>query len=1544
MTGIEHILISLKAKNIMLLPDETGLNLRIRGNLELLTEEDKNLVKENKLELLAFLQHRKNPLQAIPAATYNTTQYPLSPGQQQIWAHEQIKAHSDLYTISSIYRLEVPGFSRPVFSDAVVQLSRLHDALRTFCGDNNGVPYQQVENEIGIQQHLRFITLPTDDEAQLQQQVQQASVAPFKRGTPPWMITVMELPENICYFLFHIHHLVADGESLNIMVKTVMAIYEARVSGTPFTTTPSTNFRDYVSWLNNRQQFAHSATFWKQELQGYDDSVALPDLSVPFDQTNETEYRHTLPNALTEQVHRYCAATRTGFNALFTAAIGIVLRSYTGSEDLVIGVPAAARTHPQLQQMVGNLVNNLPLRLNMNPELNHTQFIQQVQQKYYAALDHQLYPFSFLVEDCGFRSRSGQYPLFNIMLSFPDNAFRKHIPVELDFRKDISLYDLTCTVFENTAGIHIAAEYSQRKFSREGIRRFAHQTETVLRQMLQEMPIPLPHLKLISRQEETDLLAQFSHSPLPGIMAQMTVMDMFQQQVKNRPAATAIIYREREYNYAEVHEKISRFVVALQKKSIPQNGRVAITAPVSLNQACLLWAVWHSGFTYIPIDGSLPPSRLNHLLNDCAPHLVVNEQLLEKFSTSPETALPTPVAMVPPGKRDIAYILYTSGTTGIPKGVEITYGALAQKMEEEYQLLPLKSEMVALALTPPVFDVSFLELVLPLISGGCVVIPDKMETEIPTHTAALMAKTGVNILQGTPSFLSHFLGALTSNQLTDITKTLRIICSGGESLTASLTQKIKTLLPGVQLNNHYGPTEATIDALVLPDIKTFNQNNIGRPLGQTRAFITDRYNNPLPPGIAGELLLGGPSIATGYRNLPAQTEEIFFEYAEAGLRVYKTGDRAKYLPDGNIFFMGRKDSQVKLNGVRIELEEITAALLNIPGTEQAHTRLLNNMLVGYIAPARKKENDIREQLFERLPAYMVPAFIISLNSMPLNGSGKVNEDQLPLPEYSEKGYMPPTTPLEKTLVQIWQQTLGAVPVGVHDNFFVLGGHSLKAIQLLGEIARQTGVQLGIRDLFIRPDVHGMAGYISSGNVTLANTIPTAPMANDYPVTAAQQRVWLAAQSEELSLAHNMPAAFMVAEMDIPALKNALKQLTTRHEILRTGFRQHQEGLLRQYIQPPDDLADALTVLSIQPTSKITELVERETNRLFDLSIAPLLRLMVVPLEDGRFLFTIVVHHIISDYLSDQVFREELATLYHAAKAGTTADLPPVALQYKDYAVWQHSHAQQNEMQNLRQFWMEQLSPPLPKTYLPFDVPAKGVTDYAGNSHEVSISNALYQIVGRKNREEQTSVFVLCLSALVCTLHQYNKQEDMVFGCPVTGRHHPALERMPGLFLNMILLRIKFSSNNTLAQLVETVKQVCHDALMHDAYPFNQLADDISSHQNEPLFHTVINVITNHREKTKQQESDAMHPVPESGYRKSKFPFCLFVYDNGETISFVFEYQTALYKHHAIEAFAQRYLACFEQLLTKPEMKTGNWPAVGKPSLPGIRTKASAAKQ
>ncbi|MCW3465926.1 non-ribosomal peptide synthetase [Chitinophaga nivalis] len=1512
-----------KSKGIIISLDTPGENLSLKGNLASLTAADKDELKQHKEALINFMKAQRQARQFIPQAVSRDARYPLSPGQKSIWVDDQLANGKHTYIIPAVYRFSLPGFTRENLIAAAGALAAHTEILRTVIRSEGGEPYHLTLEHIDIDQHLSFIDYSShpDPETPIRADMTMILAKPLAyEALPPWQMTCFMLPGEECCLLLKIHHLIADGESLGLMVQEMMGKYDLVLSGKEMPTPKDTfQFRDFVNWINDKNLFTPAAAFWQRELSGFEENAELPALWPEAGAMGAgNEYAVVLAAEVYEQVMHYVQEQRIHLSALLTACYSIVVSKYTGSRDFVIGTPAAGRSHAQLQTVIGDFVNVLPVRVKMDYTQGQHAFIAAVQQTFYQVLEHQLYPFEYILEDIGYQHKGEGYPLFNVMISFPNNLSLDIEESGLHATRNRSMYDLTCTVIAAPAGLKLVFEYKTSKFSSQAIARWAKEMEWVLTQLIQPVSVPLSAIKLLTPEEETAMLLLGKGQEKVEVPF-LSVPAAFVHQVLINPAETAVIAGERRSTYEEIYREATKLAINLQRNGVRKGDRVVTLLPASTALIELMWGIWFAEAVYVPVDPEGPAERTKAVLEDCTPALVVDGSVLSGLRS---VAVIPDVANEWSQPDDMAYLLYTSGSTGIPKGVMVSHRNLVCKLFEEKALLAHAGKIVTLSLTSPVFDVAFLETVFPLICGGTVVVTGKT-TAVP---ADIIIREKVTLLQGTPTYFTHFISELQAADAIKLNATLKIICIGGESLNEVLLGNIKKLLPDVCVNNHYGPTEITIDAVVNRNVTSFHQNIIGKPIGNTGVMITDSCGNLLPVGVAGELLITGPSVAAGYWNRDALTAAQFRTHPLSADKVYCSGDLARWTPDGNVAFIGRKDRQVKLRGYRIELEEITHVLKRYPLVTDAFSGVIGQTLVSWIVcSGETDETLIRHWLKQQLPDYMIPSAIAFIDHMPGNSNNKVDTRQLPVPATLQVAYVAPRNRLEEEITAIWQEVLQQEQPGIYANFFELGGHSLKLMKLINRYAAVFNVALNPRELFNRVTIESHAWLISRTGKVYQDTIERIPEAADYAVSFAQKRIWVLSQLDAGSKAYHMPTAMRLAmPLNVPAFLEAMEQVVARHEMLRTVFLQNSQGELRQRILQPAETgfkvdyedyshrADAITYLTTTYFDRIREAV-------FPLDKGPLLRAGLFRTGPEDYLFLLNMHHIISDGWSMEILIRDVLHTYGVLTGSITTALPPLEIQYRDYAAWHNQQLSGDSLQAHRYYWQQQLAALPGVLDLPGWQQRPVMKTYNGAIIPFAFSETTTRHIHTFIRQHGGSLFMCLLAGLNGVLYRYTRQTDMIIGTPMATRNHAALEDQIGFYINTLALRSRFAATDSFAALYEHVKQTTLDAYNHQQYPFDKLVDDLRlpvAINRNPLFDIML-VLQN----TEQEQHDAKATFRQFAAgisyiadhtTTSHFDITLLFTETEEGISGTAEYNTDIYQ----EAFVAQLLRHLESFINK----------------------------
>ncbi|HEX3045916.1 MAG TPA: amino acid adenylation domain-containing protein, partial [Bacillota bacterium] len=889
------------------------------------------------------------------------------------------------------------------------------------------------------------------------------------------------------------------------------------------------------------------------------------------------------------------------------------------------------------------------------------------------------------------------------------------------------------------------------------------------------------------------------------------------------------------------------------------------------------------------------------------------------------------------GPHSPAYVIYTSGSTGKPKGVMIEHHSVINRlhwMQRKYQLTP---DDRILQKTPYTFDVSVWELFWWSFYGAGVCFLEPGAEKDPGAIVAAIEKYRITTIHFVPSMLHAFLDFVEIHNLTGCLTSLRQVFASGEALSLPLVKKFGQVIRGrldVQLHNLYGPTEATVDVSYFDCFESPDPEliPIGKPIDNIRLYITGSHALPQPVGIPGELWIAGAGVGRGYLNQPELTAEKFVvrAFRETPQRIYRTGDLARWLPDGNIEFLGRIDHQVKIRGFRIELDEIENHLLGYEPVQEAVVITRkdnggNQYLCAYFVGRRETTAaEIKDYLALKLPDYMIPAYFIRLNRMPLSANGKLDRKALPEPEVMIPGgadYQAPRTETERRLAGIFRDILGIQKIGIHDDFFELGGHSLKAIQLISAVYKEFEVELPLREVFNTPNITGLAQYLASRGASMYAAIEPAPIhyssgsypAGSYPASAAQKRLFVLQQMESENIGYNMTGVgILEGQVNRERLENAFKTLVKRHEAYRTSFRM-VGGELVQHIEPELDFQVDYSEAAEPELDKIITAFIRP----FDLGAAPLLRVSLVHLSDTKSLLMYDMHHIISDGLSMNIMNQEFIRLYQGEV------LPELRLQYKDYTIWQIGFLKTEAVKEQEQYWLAVFSGKIPVLNIPTDYPRPLKRSFRGETVSFQLEREITQKLYQMGLDSGVTLFMILLAAYNVMLSRYCGQEDIIVGSPIVGRRHPDLENIIGMFVNMIALRNYPASSKTFREFLAEVKENALKAYENQDYPFDELVpkiDLVKDISRNPLCDTVFAMENIGPPAIHTDDlSFIPHPYEE---QITKFDLLLTANAIGDAVRLRFQYSTALFKKRTIEKLAKNYQEVVQQIIANIDIQLG----------------------
>ena len=1074
-----------------------------------------------KRELLELMLQEKgvdlNQIAILPQPR-DTNTFPLSFAQQRLWFLDRLEPGSPLYNIPSVLRIK-GRLNIEALEKSFNEIIKRHEVLRTVFGEEKGEAHQIILPELQLPlEHIDLTQIPEQDrEKEFLRLAVEESLKPFNLATGPLLrVTLLKLGAQEFGLFVTMHHIVSDNWSTGLFVHEIMRLYEAFVTGKAHNLPPlKVQYADFAVWQRKwlaGKTLEKQLDYWRKQLEGIPPLLELPlDKPRPAYQTYNGDFKlFEIPAELSNRLRELSRQQDATLFQTLLAAFFVLLHRYSAQDDICVGSPIANRNRKETEALIGFFVNTLVLRANLSGNPAFTELLQQVKQTTLGAYQHQDLPFEMLVEALQPERDMSHSPLFQVMFVMNNAPVEKlQLPgVELslvEIENKTTKFDLILNVTDGEEALKCKLEYNTDLFLPQTMDRFIGHYLTLLQEIVARPQAPVGSLNLLTGTERKRLLDEWSQ-PERRYDEKRSVIALFEEQVRRTPDGIALRVKERQLTYGELDAQANRLARYLLKQGLKKGDIVGVNADRSPEMIVAFLAVLKSGGIYLPLDPDYPIERLEYMLRDAKARFMLTKS---SFAQQPRTAaqkifLDAEWTVIEqqtetsPGielfPQDSAYVIYTSGSTGQPKGVQVQHGPLANHcldMCDHYQLSPDDNVLQFAALN---FDASIEQILPPLISGATVCMRDN-EIWNSQQFAQKIQEYDLTVINPPTAYWSQLIRdwAKHPEQLPE--NRLRLVIIGGDVFhpeTVELWQK--SPLKNVRLLNAYGPTETVITATTFEVRPDFNASTvpIGRPRANREVYVLDAYGNPAPVGIPGELIIGGTALAKGYLYRPELSEERFVPnpLKEKPGRVYKTGDRVRFLADGNLEFLGRVDNQVKIRGFRIELGEIEHVMNGIEGIKHAVVKVFENdkrdkILVGYYQTEEGTElgtNDLRDRLRSQLPDYMIPSVFVALETMPIGPGGKINRHALPKPDLSKAHvsteYVAPRTESEEKLAAIVREILNVERVGVFDNFFELGGHSMMATQVVSRIQEEFGVSLPLRTLFEFPTIDGIAGKIA----------------------------------------------------------------------------------------------------------------------------------------------------------------------------------------------------------------------------------------------------------------------------------------------------------------------------------------------------------------------------------------------------------------------------------------------------------------------------------
>ncbi|SUA13732.1 linear gramicidin synthetase subunit C [Mycolicibacterium aichiense] len=1404
---------------------------------------------------------------------------PLSFSQNRLWFLDQLQGPSPTYNMAVGLRLQ-GHLNVDALGAALADVVGRHESLRTVFAAPDGVPQQVVIPAQQADFGWEVIDAAAWTSAQLDDAVSAVALHAFDLAVEiPMQARLFRISESDHVVVAVAHHIAADGLSMDPMVRDLGVAYVCRSAGlNPMWAELPVQYVDYTLW--QRAQFGDlddsnslinaQLAYWQDALSGMPERLELPtDRPYPpvADQRGATT-SWQWPVELQERITQVAREHNATSFMLIQAALALLLGKLSASTDVAVGFPIGGRRDPALDDLIGFFVNTLVLRVDVGGDPTVADLLDQVRTRSLAAYEHQDVPFEAVVERINPTRSLNHHPLVQVMLAW------RNLPGETSDDIAMALGDLQVTQLPldtHTARVDLAFSLSERLThdgAPTGIAGMVEFRTDVFDAATIETLVARLHRVLVAMTAEPtrrvstiDVLDPAERARLDTIgnravltrptQAEVSIPELFAERVGRAPTAVALTSGDVSMTYRELEEAANRFAYLLSGKGVGAGDCVALFMDRSAEAVVVMLAALKIGASYLAIDPALPEARIEFMLGDAAPVLVVTTAELRPRLhghdvavvdiDDPAVARQSAAAPPPPDPDNIAYLIYTSGTTGTPKGVALSHRNLAHLAASAHPALP--PDQVWTQCHSYAFDFSVWEIWAALLGGGrLLVVPDAV-VRSPDDFHALLVRDRVNVLTQTPSAVA----ALRPQGLESVALLL-----GGEACPPEVVEQ---WAPGRVVINAYGPTEVTVYASMSAPLVVGAEVPIGAPPPTVALFVLDDRLQPVPEGVVGELYVAGRGVGVGYIGRTDLTASRFVAcpFGDPGNRMYRTGDLVRWRADGQLQYLGRADEQVKIRGYRIEPGEIQAVLAGLDGVEQAvviarEDRPGDPRLVGYFTGTADPVK-IRVALAERLPAYMVPAAVIELAALPLTVSGKLDRRALPAPDYQDaESYRAPSTPTEEILAGIFAQVLGTERVGVDDSFFDLGGDSLSAMRLVAAVNNSLGCGLAVRALFETPTVAQLAPRLSGAEGS-AEPLVAGPRPEVVPLSFAQNRLWIVDQLQGPSPIYNLPVALRLrGELDVDALGAALADVVDHQESLRTRFPE-VAGVPEQLIVPTEMADFGWTVIDATgwSDSELADAIDTVTGYAFDLSQEIPMQARVFRVAGDEHVLVAVVHHIAADGWSIAPLVRDLGVAYASRSAGEAPGWADLSVQYVDYTLWQRARLGDLADADSRisaelSYWEDALAGMPEQLQLPTDRPYPMVADYLGARLDIDWPAELQQAVERVAREHNATSFMVIQTALAVLLSNLSANSDVAVGFPIAGRVDTALDELVGFFVNTLVLRVDLSGNPTFADLLAQVRRRSLSAYEHQDVPFEVLVERLKptrSMAHHPLVQVVL---------------------------------------------------------------------------------------------------------
>lgn len=1511
------------------------------------------------------------------AVTKESHYYPVSSAQRRMFVLNQLEGDSASYNMPEAFyiqgQLDVERFER-----AFQALIERHESLRTAFEVVDGRPMQRVYPSVDFAvQHMETESSQLDD-------LLLQFIRPFDLSKAPLLrVALVKITDTDQTMMIHdMHHIISDGTSRGIFLGEFTRLYHGEVLP-PL----RLQYKDFSVWQNDlfdSGKMDKEEEYWLQTFSG-----EIPVLNLPTDFPRPVvreflgdNYEFILDKDLSDALRNLAMERGATLYMLLLAIYNLLLQRYTGQDDIIVGTPIAGRVHADLESLIGIFVNTLAMRNYPQADKTFIEFLDEVKENALRAYENQDYPFESLVEKLDLQRSLSRNPLFDAMFALQNTPpgmgrFGDIRLVSYIVKRTTAKFDLMIDAVEGKDGIFFDLEYSTEILRRETIERMIVHFTNIMREIVANPDVRIADIVMLSEEERNEVLYRFNDTALEYPRTR-TVHQLFEEQVERTPEGTALVFEGQRLTYRELNRRANRLAWTLRAKGVGPDQVVGLMVDRSMEMVIGLLGVLKAGGAYLPIDSEYPVERVNYMLSDSRASILLTKSFLseravgfageiifldtlagvsmsEPLNTDANSTINEQIISSPSiGARECAvsaersggadnerydanpecitrpdnlvYIIYTSGSTGKPKGVMLEHRNLVNLLQFQAKKTNIDFTKV-LQFTTISFDVSFQEIFSTLTAGGELYLISKELRDDFGRLFTFVEESKIHTVFLPVSFLKFIFNE--EEYADTFPRCVRHVVTAGEQLI--VTDRLRRYLTenGVYLHNHYGPSEthAATTWTMAPDEYIPELPTIGKTIANSRIYILNEQQQLQPVGLVGELCISGDNVGRGYLYRPELTAEKFVpDPIQPGAVMYKTGDLARWMSDGTLDFLGRRDHQVKIRGFRVEPGEVEQHLLNHPLVKEAAVIDRTDAkgvkyLCAYIVPVEERAGEpleasipptqLRADLAKDLPDYMIPSYFVYLSKIPLNPNGKVDRPALPVPDGNITGseYVAPTNAIEERLARLWSEVLGVARVGITDNFFTLGGHSLRATLLTSKVNKEFAVDLPLREIFRTPTVQELAQYIRQAEIRAFSAIEKAAPQEVYPLSSAQRRLFVVNELGGGNTSYNLPVVLTVeGSVNRERFEEILRKLVMRHEAFRTSF-ELVNGEPMQRIHT--DVTVDVHYEAVYPDE--VEDVVFQFIRPFDLRQAPLLRVALLETGVDRYVLIVDMHHIISDGVSMNLLTQEFMALVEGR------ELPDVRIQYKDFAVWQNRYLRSETMRGQEQYWLDQFAGTLPTLNLPTDYPRPATMGFRGELVEFSIGQDVAEQLQALAAESGATMYMVLLAAFNILLAKYSGDEDIIIGTPVAGRTHADTEQIVGMFVNTLVMRNYPEGEKTFSHFLAEVKETGLKAYENQDYQFEMLVDKLNLDRDmsrNPLFDVLFAL------QNTQTSRLAVQKLKIGNYpfdnKITKFDLSLMAMETSQGIYFGLTYRSDLFRAETMQQMGRHLQAILRQIVKNPE--------------------------